>query len=204
MKRNRIYTLLLTCCFLLVGSAFGQSDWSLVKDNNWIKVFESDMNQSNFKRIKVECTLDGTFDKLLQILNNVENHKTWIYNTKHSYIIKRISANEYYYYTETFLPWPLKNRDAVVHIRFSKDSFNHSLRIVAEGVPDYLPVIDGKVRVPRSANSWLVTSPAPNKLHIVYTFEADPGGSLPAWLVNALVDKGPYESFRKLAEQLKQ
>ena len=203
MRRKRIYTLLLTVlCF--AGGAFGQSDWRLVKDNDWIRVFESDMDQSNFKRIKVECTIEGTFEKLIQVLNNVENHKTWIYNTKNSYILKRVSATEYYYYTETFLPWPLKNRDAVVHIRFTRDSENRCLKIAAEGVPDYLPSISGKVRVPRSANSWLVTQPAPNKLHIVYVFEADPGGGVPAWLVNALVDKGPYESFRKLAAQLKQ
>ena len=204
MKRKQIYISLLTFFFCFAGIAFGQSDWTLVRNNDWIKVYEADMAQSNFKRIKVECTVDGTFDKLMQILNNVENHKTWIYNTKDAHVIKRLSANEYYYYTETFLPWPLKNRDAVVHIRFIRDSQNRYLKIVAEGVPDYIPANSGKVRVPRSANSWLVTAPEPNKLHIVYVFEADPGGSLPAWIVNALVDKGPFESFRKLAQQLKQ
>jgi hypothetical protein len=189
---------------LLAGnSSFGQADWSMVKNNEWIQVFESNMDQSNFKKVKVECTIDGTFDKLVEVLNNVENHKTWIYKTKHSYIIKRISESEYYYYTETALPWPLQNRDAVVHIKFFRDSQNRFLKIAAVGVPDYLPTVNGKVRVPRSANSWVVTSPEPNKLKIAYVFEADPGGSLPAWLVNALVDKGPFESFRKLAAQLK-
>ena len=194
---------LLLCFLAVTGRAYGQNEWELVRDHEWIQVFESDMDQSNFKRIKVECVVDGTFDKLLQVLNNVDNHKTWIYKTKGSYIIRRVDANEYYYYTETALPWPLQNRDAVVHIKFFKDSLNRFLKIVAVGVPQYLPAVDGKVRVPRSANSWMVTAPAPNKLKISYVFEADPGGSLPAVLVNALVDKGPYESFKKLAAQLK-
>jgi hypothetical protein len=90
-----------------------------------------------------------------------------------------------------------------VHIKFYKDSANCQLKIVAEGVPDYLPAVAGKIRVPRSANSWLITMPYPNKLQITYVFEADPGGSLPPLLVNTLVDKGPYESFKKLAEKLK-
>jgi len=203
MKRRQIYTLLVLVNLLLAAVAFGQNGWNLVKNNGWIQIFESSMDQSNFKRIKVECTLDGTYDKLLQVLNNVDNHKNWIYKTKDAHIIKRVSASEYYYYTETCLPWPLQNRDAVVHIKFTKDSLNRFLQIIAIGEPDYCPVTSGKVRVPKSANSWMVTAPAPNKLHIVYVFEADPGGSLPAWLVNALVDKGPFESFRKLAEQLK-
>lgn len=203
MKSFRIYFLLFFGSFLLTTSVTGQSNWNIVKDISWIKVFVSNMEHSNFKRVKVECTIDGTFDKLMHVLNNVENHKTWIYKTKHSYILKRISPTEYFYYTETTLPWPLQNRDAVVHIKFFRDSGDRFLKIVAAGVPEFIPNVHGKIRVPRSANSWMVTAPAPNKLHIEYVFEADPGGSLPAWLVNALVDKGPFESFRKLSEQLK-
>ena len=203
MKQTLVYTLLFLSSFLMAGGAAAQKEWKLVKDNNWIQVFESDMDRSNFKRVKVECTIDGTFDKLMKILNNVENHHTWIYNTKQSYIVKRLSANEYFYYTETFLPWPIQNRDAVVHIQFHRDSQDRFLEIAAEGVPEYLPKVSGRIRVPRSANRWMVTQSGPKKLHIEYVFEADAGGALPAWLVNGLVDKGPYESFRKLSDQMK-
>jgi hypothetical protein len=199
---NLSYYLLLTCSLFAV-TAFSQNEWRLVKNDSWIQVYESNMNQSNFRRVKVVCNVEGTYSKLIKVLNNVDNHKTWIYNTKNANIIKSVSANEYYYYTETSLPWPLQNRDIVVHIKFYKDSLNRFLKIEGFGIPDYLPEVKGKVRVPRSSNTWLVTMPKPNQLHIVYVFEADPGGSLPAWLVNALVTKGPYESFKKLAEQLK-
>lgn len=203
MKRIRLTLFLLILCTLAGSACHAQTKWSLVRDNDWIKVYETAMDHSNFKRIKVECTVEGTYDKLLQILNNVSNHKSWIYNTKDAHIIERISGSEYYYYTETTLPWPLQNRDAVVHIKFIRDSLDRYLKIAAVGEPDFMPIVRGKIRVPRSANTWMVTMPAPNTLNIVYIFEADPGGSLPSWLVNAFVDKGPYESFRKLAEQLK-
>ena len=202
MKRTTLHIFILTAFFLLTGTVFGQKDWSLVNNGSWIQVYKSDMSNSNYKRIKVECTVDGTIDRLVQVLNDVNNHKNWIYNTKNAHIIKKVNAYEYYYYTETSLPWPMQNRDAVVHIKFQKET-NNSLNVVAVGEPDYLSAVSGKVRVPRSANTWQVTVPAPNKLHIVYIFEADPGGSLPSWLVNAFVNKGPYESFKKLAELLK-
>jgi hypothetical protein len=194
--------------FLLLGlfpsvPVFSQGDWTLVNNEKWIQIYKSGMSNSNYKRIKVECTLDGTLDKLVKVLNDVSNHKNWIYNTKQSYIVKRISTTEYYYYTETTLPWPMQNRDAVVHIKFQRDAASETLNIAAAGEPEYLPEVSGKVRVPRSANSWKVTVPAPNKLYIVYIFEAEPGGGLPPWLVNTFVNKGPYESFRKLSELLK-
>jgi hypothetical protein len=45
--------------------------------------------------------------------------------------------------------------------------------------------------------------PTSKTISIVYTFEVDPGGSLPAWLVNSFADKAPYESFKKLSEKLR-
>jgi hypothetical protein len=203
MKHTTKSIFLLIISFLLVGTASAQKDWSLVNNGSWIQVYKSDMSNSSYKRIKVECTIDGTIDKLMLILNDVNNHKNWIYNTRNAYIIKRVNAYDYYYYTETSLPWPMQNRDAVVHIKFQRDNASHSLNIVAVGEPGYLSNVSGKVRVPRSANTWEVTVPEANKLHIIYIFEADPGGSLPSWLVNSFVNKGPYESFKKLAELLK-
>jgi hypothetical protein len=203
MTRFKFHIFLLMLSSFLVLPVMAQKDWTLVSNENWIKIYKSDMSNSNYKRIKVECTVDGTIDKLVRILNDVNNHKNWIYNTKNAYILKKVNASEYYYYTETALPWPMQNRDAVVHIKFQKDNVNRTLNIVAFGEPDYMPIVAGKVRVPRSANTWQVTVPEPNRLQITYIFEAEPGGHLPPWLVNTFVNKGPYESFRKLAELLK-
>jgi len=203
MKRFRFHIFLLLVASLMVMPVMAQKEWDLVSNENWIRIYKSEMSASNYKRIKVECTVDGTIDKLVRILNDVSNHKNWIYNTKNAYLVKKVNASEYYYYTETTLPWPMQNRDAVVHIKFQRDVANRALNIVAYGEPDYMPLVSGKVRVPRSANSWQVTVPEPNKLHIVYIFEAEPGGHIPPWLVNTFVNKGPYESFRKLAMLLK-
>jgi hypothetical protein len=45
--------------------------------------------------------------------------------------------------------------------------------------------------------------PSSNSISIVYILEADPGGSVPAWMVNMFIDKGPFESFKKLSGLLK-
>jgi hypothetical protein len=37
---------------------------------------------------------------------------------------------------------------------------------------------------------------------VQYELRVDPAGSLPAWLVNMLSSKGPYESFLNLKTQL--
>lgn len=185
------------------SAAIGQYNWKLSKDKDGIKVYQSEVTHSKYKNIKVECTLEGTYDKLMAILNDVTNQKNWVYNNISASILQRISASEFYYYSETHLPWPMTNRDAIIHLRMNKDSLNRFLKILAVSVPGYTPEKSGIVRVPRSDISWYVTMPSAKTISIVYIFDAEPGGSLPAWVVNMFTDKGPYESFKKLSELLK-
>ena len=203
MKIAIINITCLVLCSAFASTAFGQYNWKLSKEKDGIRVYQSDVQHSNYKSIKVECTLEGNYDKLVAVLNNVSHQKDWVYSNKTSYIINRVSPYEFYYYTETHLPWPMSNRDAVVHLKMSKDSLNRFLKISSVSVPHYIPEKSGKVRVPRSEISWYVTMPTSKTISIIYIFEAEPGGNLPAWLANMFADKGPYETFKKLSDILK-
>ena len=197
----RLVCIILFICSILTGHS--QYKWKLSKDKDGIKVFLADNPKSKFKSIKVECTLQGTFDKLIGVLTNVDHLKDWVYNTKTSYLIKKITPYDLYYYTETSIPWPMSNRDAVVHLRVTKDSLQRFVKISAISEPLFIPEREDKVRIPRSNVNWYVTMPTRNSMTIIYTFEADPGGNLPAWVANSFADKAPYESFKKLSELLK-
>jgi len=203
MKNSCIKLAGLVLFSTFASAAIGQYNWKLSKDEDGIKVYQSEVKHSKFKSIKVECTLDGTYDKLMSILNDVTNQKNWVYNNKNSSILQMISPNDFYYYSETHLPWPMTNRDAIIHLKMNKDSLNRFLKISAVSIPGYAPEKSGMVRVPRSDISWYVTMPSAKTISIVYIFDAEPGGSLPAWVVNMFTDKGPYESFKKLSELLK-
>jgi len=151
----------------------------------------------------VECTLQGDYDKFIAVMNDVPRYKEWVYHTKNSHVIKRISPVEFYYYTETSLPWPLSNRDAVFHSKTDRDSADRYLNIKTVTEPFLVTEKSGKVRVPYSFINWYVTRASAKTIHVTYILEINPGGSLPAWLVNMFADRGPYESFKRLGEVLK-
>ncbi len=203
VKSNFINLICLVFALVFSCNIYGQYTWKLSKEKDGIKVYQSSVANSEYKSIKVECILDGTYDKLLAVLNQPDHFKDWVYNNKTGYILNQNSPDDYYYYTETHLPWPAANRDAVEHLRVTRDSLDRFLKITAISDPNYIPEKDGKIRVPFSSISWYVTAPTTNTIKIEYIFQAEPGGSLPAWLVNMFADKGPVESFRKLEEVLK-
>ena len=194
------WVILLTSAIL---TSFGQYKWKLSKDKDGIKIYVSENPRSKFKSIKVECTFPGTFDKLIAVLTDVSHLKDWVYNTKTSYLIKKITPYDLYYYTETSIPWPMSNRDAVVHLKIIKDTSQSFVKVSSTSENRLVPEKEGKVRIVYSMVNWYVTMPTTKTISIIYTFEADPGGSLPAWLANSFADKAPYESFKKLSEMLK-
>lgn len=198
---TRILSSVFFCAML--SFAFAQPNWKLTKDKDGIRIYQRDIKNSDFKSIKVECTLPGNFDKLIAIINNVNNYKDWVYNNKAASLLKRVNAYEFYYYTEAYLPWPLDNRDAIMHTTITRDSLNRFLKINSVAVPNFTAAKSGKVRIKKSNINWYVTRASANSIQIVYTFETDPGGNVPAWLVNSFADKGPHESFKKLGDLLR-
>ena len=75
-----ICTIFLSFTFL---SGISQN-WKLDKNKDGIKVYLAENPKSKFKSIKVECTLAGTYDKLIAILTDIDHLKNWVYNTKTS------------------------------------------------------------------------------------------------------------------------
>jgi hypothetical protein len=125
-----------------------------------------------------------------------------VYNSKNNYVLKKNTPQDFIYYTETHFPWPMSNRDVIIHLRVHTDSLPKFLTVTGTGESNYIPEILDKVRVPHYAANWRVTMPTPQTIQISYILEADPGGSIPSWLSNTFIDKGPYETFKKLSEML--
>ena len=194
----------LPALFLFISTlSFAQYNWKLEKSKDGIQVYSSEQKNSSFKAIKVECTLTGTYNKLISILTNVSGFHKWIYNNKQSQLLKKHSALDFVYYSETSMPFPVANRDVIIRMQIKTDSLPKFMTVSGSNQNDYIPAIPGLQRIPHYRANWKITMPTANSLHIVYHLEVDPGGSLPAWLANSFADKGPFNTFSNLADQLK-
>lgn len=197
-------TLLLLFALFFFSPLFSQSGWSLKKDKEGIKVYTENVGDSRFKMVKVECTMDASLSQLASLLLHAENLPQWVLSTKKAYVVKRISASEVYYYCEMNTPWPISRRDMVIELSVSQDSVTKIMTVHADNIDKIIPDKPGIIRVPISHATWIVTPLRANKIKITYTIRIDPGGGVPAWMVNMFIVKIPYESFRKLKTFIKE
>jgi hypothetical protein len=198
---NRIEGIL-TIGFLLVSISLAGQSWELKDEVDGIKVYTSTVENSDIKAVKVECTIEATLSQLTAVLLDIPASDEWIYATKFCRLQKTISPCELIYHSELNVPWPARNRDFIVRVKLEQDSITKKLTVDGENLPDYLKEQEDVVRIMHTESNWTVT-PRNKYLDIVFTLHVNPGGSIPAWLTNLFVTRGPLETFRNLRSQVK-
>jgi len=180
------------------SSVSGQTSWKLAEARDGIKVFTRPVQNSKIKAIKVECNLQATSSQLVAAILDIKTCGEWVYNSKKNVLIKQISPLDLIYYAEVEVPWPVENRDYVVHIKVDQQPQTKVITVNSPCVPGYVDEKEGIVRINQSVAKWTITPLGKNQVKAEYILEVDPMGSIPAWLTNLFATKGPYETFRKL------
>jgi hypothetical protein len=186
-----------------VTQAQPPEEWHLEKDKDGIRVYSRHLTSSRLKEIKVNCEMAGYPAQLVAFFSDVDQYHQVIYKNNTARLLRRVSETELYYYAESELPWPAANRDFVIRLRFAYDPTAKVLQINTNAVADMVPPQAGIVRVSFWQAVWLVRPLSDNRMQIDYTFQADPGGKLPTWLINLTAAMGPYQSFLSMREKIK-
>ena len=97
----------------------------------------------------------------------------------------------------------MKNRDFIVRLKVTQDAKTKVVTVEGENKPSFLPEKKNIVRIQQSYSKWIIV-PQPNgQVKIEYVLQVDPGGLVPAWLINLFATRGPFESFKNLRLQVK-
>ncbi len=195
--------LLFLVLFFLYQSLFAQSDWTLKSTKNGLNIYTKTVSSSGLKGIRVKCNLSAKLSQVVALIMDVNAGEEWVYGTKSSSLLKKVSPSELYYYSEVDIPWPISNRDFIAHLKVSQDPQTKVVTISGPTESNYLPVKPHIVRVNHSNGKWVLTPGKNNFVQIDYTLEVDPGGTIPVWLVNLFATSGPAETFKKMKEQVK-
>jgi hypothetical protein len=199
-----MYRIIIILFFLLkITGVSAQTNWELKNEKSGIKVYTRAVTDSKFKAIKVDCELKASLSQIVKVLLDIKNGPEWLYHTKSCTLIKQVSPDELYYYSEINIPWPVQNRDFVAHLKVRQNPDTKVVTVDGPAVPGFVPLKNGIVRVRSSKGLWVITPLTNGRIRVVYTLQLDPGGNLPAWLVNLFAAEGPLKSFEGLLLQLK-
>ncbi|MDD5507810.1 MAG: hypothetical protein PHD25_05700 [Bacteroidales bacterium] len=190
------YLILFYCTLVsLTGFADG---WELVKDKNGLKIYLRPTEGSPYKTYKGEAVLTIKMEDLYKVLIDVGNYSKWVYECSESRLLSKVDNSEYTYYSLMHLPFPFDNRDmtTTMKVSFSSDTIYLATKLKKTGQ------VQPRGLVAIAAYDELTTLIRIDDRHVRMIMEGyfEPGGSLPAWLMNMFLSEGPYESIMKIKE----
>ncbi|MCB0402386.1 MAG: hypothetical protein KDD41_09910 [Flavobacteriales bacterium] len=177
--------------------------WKLEKDKNNIKVYSHIPEGSELKEIRMVSKANADLSHAVSVLMDVEGYSKWIYNCRSAKIVKHVKEREIIYYSVTAAPWPLIDRDLVVHNKIYQNPKTKAVFSQSMATTDVLAPVPGKIRITDLYGLWKFTPLGNGEIEIEYYIRVDPAGILPPWVVNMFISTGPYQSMLKFKEQLK-
>lgn len=196
-----IFILIISLLTSSLSAQFGEG-WEYKKETDGVKVWTRTPDNSNFKEVLVKTSYEATLSTLVSVGMDISAYDRWVYSTKQAKLLEVVSDTEVIYYSESEIPWPFENRDIVLRSTVEQDPETKIVNIYSKQVFDYMEKKDGIVRVPELIAQWILTPQEDGSIEALYYIKTDPGGNVPAWLMNLFVDRGPVESFgglRKLS-----
>lgn len=180
--------------------------WKLESTKGSLKIYKRSVPGSDIKEVKAIGTINAPAHAIMNVLNDVEHYDDFMPYVDQSKVLSRKGRRVVSY---QFLDTPfISDRDYTI-VRKDKSSWNE------DGTPLYRlswsaakPTVgpapkDGVVRLKVVDGSWKLEALGPNKTKGTYYLNTDPGGSLPAFVVNMANDKGIGGLFEVVEEQAK-
>ncbi|MCB2058851.1 MAG: hypothetical protein KDE30_13165 [Novosphingobium sp.] len=175
------------------------NDWRLELDREGVSVYLKKIEGFEIHGIKATIDIRATKKKLVSIINDVENYKSWVADCNHSALIVTENPSESVSHLKFDSPWPIQDRDVFFH-RVLSESNDNQFSLTFTASSDYLIEESCCVRIKRAIGKFSIIEKKENLSQVIYEFVSDPGGNLPNWLVSYILTDSPYTTLSNLRE----
>lgn len=193
----------LLCVVLAQPAAAQTSDgWVFKNDKDAVKVYYR--KTADVHEIKLVTSLKSSLSGIVQLFSEVPNYPQWGYKVSESRLVRWVSDRECYYYSRLDFPWPLNDRDIVMHTTMVQDPETRAITATSVAAPDMLAEVPDVVRIRNARTRWTLIPGGSGWLYVEYHIYSNPGGNIPDWLVNMAIDTGPRETIKSMRKLLQQ
>lgn len=199
MRLSIIYMVLLV---IIPLASLGQAGWKLKREKNGISIYVREQVDSPLKEYKARAVIAHPIQQVSDFLSDLERHPEWVFRCKGLTIIEGQGEQKVRYHTTYDIPWPMKDRDLTVEAVITLHAGGKKIESLSKDILLDYPLEKGVIRMP-GYREWVILEEIdPNTTLFISEGYADPGGTVPPWLVNMFLVDGIYDSVIKSREIL--
>ncbi|MGH8493960.1 MAG: START domain-containing protein [Moraxellaceae bacterium] len=195
-----IFLSLLLC--LLCSSSHAEAAWKNAGNRNGIQVWKRPVANSPYVEFRAEATVTSSLSALLNLFYDLEAAPKWLDGTRKVIAVRRDDpTQEYVLLLETDMPWPLQDRDAVISGHWWQDAKTLSINLRSKSVDGIVPANPDFIRN-NIRSDWTFTPLGRGQVKVIMGGHVDPGGNLPEWAVNMLIQESPLRTLTNLKRMI--
>jgi len=190
----------------LTAAADDKPKWEKITTERGVTVWEKESPGRDLPAFRGVTVMKERMVDILAVLDDPEGATEWVHNCTTNRLIKRTNGLDRILYTLTDAPWPVSDRDVVVDARVKLNPKRKELTIAFKSVSGSkynVAEVDDVVRMPKLKGHYKLRILDDKRTRVEYVVDADPGGSLPAWLVSQASRDLPLETLVELRKQVK-
>jgi ribosome-associated toxin RatA of RatAB toxin-antitoxin module len=175
--------------------------WVYEREKKGIKVFTKKSKWSKLRDCKATMTVSASPGHMLQLLTDFEHYDSWMPRCKKSRVVARLNDNEFVVYQVYNAPWPVKDRDCVIHFKIDKDAKTGNILITESSEPKFVRENADYVRITQLVATWKLIPQSNGGTEVINEYSSNPGGNIPDWLINTQSVESPLATFENLQEK---
>jgi hypothetical protein len=177
--------------------------WIFKHEKSGISVFFRDPGTGVYE-LKLVCKVKTSMHAIAALLTDVEAYPSWVYKTSEAWRVRTTDEHEMFYYNVSDFPWPMDDRDVVVKSRIEQDPKTKILISASSAVEGLVDTKKNRIRMAVTNTHWQCTPKENGEIQIEYTLKSDPGGILPAWVINLGLEYGPVETMKSFKTKIEE
>jgi len=200
--------------FVLIGCSTTQNSISSTKANEGWEIVKKDKSEeekwilcsrktagSKFLEFQIVGVMNATSKQAQKaVREKMENNEKYEIDGLPIEILSN-TKTELLTYSVSKMPFPFKDREMCERVKFSKNETTNTTSVVWKEAWDEAPAKKDKtIRMPIIRGSWLFVPSDSTKSKATYSVQFDPGGHIPAWMVNSMAGSFLIEELKSIEE----
>lgn len=185
---------------LLFAGNLSAQEWNFIKERDGIKVYTRNEENNPVKSYRGEMDIHTTMERISRIIGNIESFDWWDESITDIKVLGFEKEKYIRYYFIYNLPWPLSNRDLCVESLITNDPVTGKRVVHATPLLGVVPEKPDLVRIKNYWQQWDMQPEDNGIMHVTLEGSVDPGGNIPAWLINMVMTDTPLNIMREVRE----
>ena len=181
--------------------------WRLMTAEDGIIVFRQHHSQSSLETFRgvMRMPLEDEY-AMLSLYNDTEAFPEWLHLIQGAEAIGREGPLDRNFRFEINLPWPVKDREAVVNAQQKQITTPDEESVVTtlRARPKLIEPNSGYLRIRQLHGVFKLRRVKPEEVEVTFQVRLDMGGWIPNWMVNVFLREMPFHTLKNLRQVVRQ